>query len=340
VSAYTWDANGSNLTRNGVPGSFTFGYDLDNRLSSITGAATASYTYDYQGRRTSKTVGGITTTYLYDGLNLLRETVGGTPADYAFGPGIDEPMAQYRSGALSYFDADGLGTIGVTNDSAGTPSLSTSFDAWGVTKAETGTRVHPFTYTGREVGEAGLHFYRARFLQAGTGRFTQEDPIDGYTVASYTYAAAAPTSHADPTGMFELTMGQPVRTFFRVGQEQDYCNQSGVLGCTAFKDRKLTYECEYDCQTQNYFLRYHAYLSPFQFVPVGCGVGRKAEGSVCLHEDHHVKDMRERIERHFAPLESVPHSTKTDCQAFGRVQVLTFSNLINTFIRESNELLQ
>ncbi|HUM02066.1 MAG TPA: hypothetical protein VL084_07250, partial [Thermoanaerobaculia bacterium] len=76
INAYTWDANGSNLTRSGAPGNFTFGYDPDNRLASITGAATASYTYDYQGRRATKTVGGVTSTYLYDGLNLVGETTG------------------------------------------------------------------------------------------------------------------------------------------------------------------------------------------------------------------------------------------------------------------------
>ena len=54
VNAYTWDSNGSNLTRNGTPGNFTFGYNVDNRLNAISGAATAAYTYDYQGRRTSK----------------------------------------------------------------------------------------------------------------------------------------------------------------------------------------------------------------------------------------------------------------------------------------------
>ena len=87
VNAYTWDNNGSNLTRNGVPGNFTFGYDVDNRLSSITGAATASYTYDYQGRRTSKTVGGVTTTYLYDGLNLVAGNDGRHPGGLRLRPG-------------------------------------------------------------------------------------------------------------------------------------------------------------------------------------------------------------------------------------------------------------
>jgi RHS repeat-associated protein len=122
-------------------------------------------------------VNGVSTAYLYDGVNLVGETCGGVTANYVFGPGIDEPLASYRAGTLLYLAADALGTISETNDFAGNPTLSTSFDAWGVARNETGTRTHPFTYTGREVGEAGLLFYRARFLQPGVGRFTQEDPI-------------------------------------------------------------------------------------------------------------------------------------------------------------------
>ncbi len=70
LNAYTYDANGNTLTRNGSGGNFTFGWDANDRMTSISGAATASYGYDYQGRRASKTEGGVTTTYLYDSLNL------------------------------------------------------------------------------------------------------------------------------------------------------------------------------------------------------------------------------------------------------------------------------
>jgi YD repeat-containing protein len=51
----TYDGN-SNLT---FDGTFTFGYDAENRLTSASGAGnTASYTYDAQGRRKTKTVNG------------------------------------------------------------------------------------------------------------------------------------------------------------------------------------------------------------------------------------------------------------------------------------------
>src|SRR5664280_1031312 len=202
VNAYTWDSNGSNLTRNGTPGNFTFGYSVDNRLSSISGAATASYTYDYKGRRTSKTVGGVTTTYLYDGLNLVTETTGGSPVNYAFGRGIDEPLATYQNGALGYFSPDALGTVTLVSNATGTIQNSYVFDAWGTTRTSSATLTNSFGYTGREFGEAGLLGYRARYLQTGVGRFTQEDPTRfAATPSFYAYVDNGPLVSIDPLGL-------------------------------------------------------------------------------------------------------------------------------------------
>ncbi|MBK9064709.1 MAG: hypothetical protein IPL89_16190, partial [Acidobacteria bacterium] len=199
TNAYAYDFNGSQVSRTG----FGFGSDADNRLAAITGNETASYTYDYQGRRTSKTVAGVTTKYLYDGLNLVSETTAGATTRYAFGPSIDEPLALYASGAVSYLNADGLGSIVATNSATGTVSHGSVFDAWGVAKSETGTRIHPFTYTGRETGEAGLLFHRARWSQPATGAFTQVDPLSQITPSPelYRYARSAPTQFVDPTGL-------------------------------------------------------------------------------------------------------------------------------------------
>jgi RHS repeat-associated protein len=205
LNAYTYDPNGSQLTRTGPGGNYGFGYDFDNRMTSISGSETATYSYDYQGRRISKTEVGVTTTYLYDGLNPIAEIVGGAPKYVLNGPSIDEPLAVSASGTISYLNADGLGSVIATNNPAGTISHSLSFDAWGVPKNETGTRAHGFTYTGREAGVAGMHFYRARFLQASLGSFTQEDPprvFLGYS--QYRYVHGDPASWKDPTGDIPL----------------------------------------------------------------------------------------------------------------------------------------
>jgi RHS repeat-associated protein len=206
------DSNGNVISRSDGAG-YTFGYDSENRMTRVSGAASATYTYDYQGRRTSKTVGGATTTYLYDGSNLVAEMTAGTTSYYLFGSGIDEPLAMSRTGQVSYFDVDGLGSVVATNDPAGNVTLSTIFDAWGNTKSELGARLHPFTYTGREVGEAGTLFYRARYYQPGLGRFTQEDPV-GRPKMRYAYANSQPITLIDPEGLDAVTGDMCARVCF------------------------------------------------------------------------------------------------------------------------------
>ena len=176
-NAYTYDANGNNLTRNGTPGNFTFGWSADDRMASISGSATASYVYDYQGRRTSKTVSGTTRSYLYNGSDLIRATSPSTTAEYLFGPDIDEPLATMQGGNVAYFSVDGLGSAHVVSDATGTVDNAYLYDAWGAVKNQSATLANDFGYTAREIGEANLWYYRARFLQPGLGRFISEDPI-------------------------------------------------------------------------------------------------------------------------------------------------------------------
>ncbi len=66
-----------------------------------------------------------------------------------------------------------------------------------------------FTFTGREWDEdAGLYYYRARYYDASTGRFLQQDPDPGKVsqpatvVNKYVYVGNAPNVFTDPTGKF------------------------------------------------------------------------------------------------------------------------------------------
>jgi RHS repeat-associated protein len=200
--AYTYDANGNTLTRSGV----TFGWDADDRMTSIAGAVTASYAYDYQGRRTTKTVSGASTSYLYDGLNLVR-TSGASAADYLFGPGIDEPLAMLRGGNVYYVAVDGLGSVTLLSDSAGTVETTYLYDAWGELREQTGTLATDFGYTAREFAEAGLWFYRARYYQPGIGRFVSED-AHGFEagINFFAYALSNPINAVDPLGYSASTL--------------------------------------------------------------------------------------------------------------------------------------
>ena len=81
--------NRGNLTDDGT---HEYYYDCENRLIDVNedGSPIASYKYDYQGRRISKTAGGNTTKYCYDGDQIIAEYNGsGTLLrKFIYGPGI------------------------------------------------------------------------------------------------------------------------------------------------------------------------------------------------------------------------------------------------------------
>jgi RHS repeat-associated protein len=77
TTALAYDAKG-NLTRN-LNGAL-YGWDSENRMNSATIADadvgvtdTATYAYDALGRRVQKTTYGVTTTFLHDGAQVIRE---------------------------------------------------------------------------------------------------------------------------------------------------------------------------------------------------------------------------------------------------------------------------
>jgi RHS repeat-associated protein len=92
ATTYTYDARGNRT----AAGSTTYGYDQANRLTSYAGG-TVAHAYNGDGLRTSKTVGGTTTQFVWDESGslpmLLEETTGGTTTDYLYGPG-GRPLEQ------------------------------------------------------------------------------------------------------------------------------------------------------------------------------------------------------------------------------------------------------
>ena len=187
---YSYDSAG-NLTGYVIsPNMYT--WDYAGRLTSASGT---SFTYDYLGHRTTAASGNTTTRYISFGPHAVgaRNTSLGVSTDYVFGPGIDEPLAKRTAdGAISYYGADGLGSIVLVTDSNATVTGSAAYDPWGTRGG--GTEL--FGYTGRETG-GPFWFYRARYYDSGSGRFISEDPLD----ALYAYAANDPVRNTDPFGL-------------------------------------------------------------------------------------------------------------------------------------------
>ncbi|MHA7602778.1 RHS repeat protein, partial [Alicycliphilus sp. T452] len=172
----THDANG-NLTGDGT---WTYGYDENNRLRSASKAGTsATLSYDAEGRLRQSVVAGATLDKAYDGVALVAEydAGGAMQGRWVHGPGVDEPIVAYTgvtTANKSWLYADHLGSIVATADATGAGTALYGYGPYGEPNTTAGQR---FRYTGQQfMGDLGLYHYKARFYDPRLGRFLQTDP--------------------------------------------------------------------------------------------------------------------------------------------------------------------
>ncbi len=229
------DANG-NLTDNGT---HLFLYDYRNHIVQVklksSGAVIASYRYDALGRRVEKNVGGTVERHIlsiwnepgvvedlshvvavYDGSDNWKQ-------NFVWSDEVDGIQMLEQKDVLDY-DADGnttevtrsfyhrnaLGSVMEITDMNQAVAVSYRYDPYGkvtITRGGTPQSSDPlgqhWTFTGRFLDEeAGLLYYRARYYDPATGRFTQRDPL-GYVPAPglFSYTAESPTNRRDPSGL-------------------------------------------------------------------------------------------------------------------------------------------
>jgi RHS repeat-associated protein len=113
------------------------------------------------------------------------------------------------------------------------PDATYSYDAWGTQTAQ-GTFNTRYAFTGRELADAGLMYYRARQYDPGTGRFLHEDSVRFDESSNfYVYAANSPSLNTDPSGHHSIYFdGGFLRIFDDSGKL--------LLKCRAFSGRSGT----------------------------------------------------------------------------------------------------
>ncbi len=194
-----YDLNGS-LTSDGTN---TYIWDARNRLAAITGPVPASFVYDATGRRSRKTINGVTTDFVYDTLNSVQEQSGSTVTNLLTGLAVDEYLSRGDAMSTSYVLADALSSTIALADGAGSLPTAYTYEPFGVTSTTGAATSNPYDFTGREGDPTNLKYYRARYYHPALQRFTGEDPLDfgGGSTNLYGYVFNNPLHFVDPLGL-------------------------------------------------------------------------------------------------------------------------------------------
>jgi RHS repeat-associated protein len=167
----------------------------------LQGQPAATYTYNGDGLRTSKTVAGTTSSFTWDtsgGLPMLLDD--GTNS-YIYGPdGL--PLEQIdRAGVVTWFHHDQLGSTRTLTSTSGAVVGTATYDAYGNLTASTG-KLSPFGFSGEYTdAETGFVYLRARYYDPATGQFLSRDPLVALTHAPYSDASGNPLNLSDPSGL-------------------------------------------------------------------------------------------------------------------------------------------
>jgi RHS repeat-associated protein len=148
-------------------------YAAENRLTQVSGAATASFGYDGDGKRVIGTEGGATTVYIGNYFEWHGVTEPAVKYYYAGGQRV---AMRVGGNAATYLMGDHLGSTSVAVDANGSNPAWQLYKAWGETRA--GSVPTKYQYTGQYNNtELGLYFYNARWYDPALGRFAQADSI-------------------------------------------------------------------------------------------------------------------------------------------------------------------
>jgi RHS repeat-associated protein len=162
-----------------------------------------SFAYDALGRRISKTAGGRTTRYVWDGDELIHELVEGAPlVSWVWEPGtfalIAKSEGEKRYGVVN----DHLGSPMLFTDEQGKPAWFGELDAWGNALCDVAQIDNPWRFPGQYADEeTRLYYNRFRYYDPHAGRYISQDPLGlGGGLALYAYVRD-PLTWIDPLGL-------------------------------------------------------------------------------------------------------------------------------------------
>ena len=161
-NTYGYDQNGNMTSRHVLEEAefedYTLNYDAENRLVSVSGDATASFSYDADGKQVIGTVNGVTTYYVSN----HYEVKSGVVSKYYFAGATR--LAVRTGGTLSFLLADHIGSSSVTTNANGGYSAEALYKAFGETRYTLGNLNTDYHFTGqREEVSLGIYWFQSRW---------------------------------------------------------------------------------------------------------------------------------------------------------------------------------
>jgi len=201
ATQYAYDANGNMITRTWQGALQALSYDAENRLVGVDGLTDATLSYDGQGQRVVREMGGETRLYLED---WFEADVDDDPTlvymrYYYFG---GQRVAMRTPDGVTFLHADHLGSTMETTNEEVTSQLYFPYGSQRTVEEV----ASDYRYTGQRWEEAiGLYDYKARWYDPALGRFIQPDSIvpepgNPQALNRYAYVVGNPVVRTDPTG--------------------------------------------------------------------------------------------------------------------------------------------
>ena len=229
---YTYDADGNMITATNTStgDAWTYSYDFAGQMtvavektSDDTVLAQVTYTYDALGNRIGMDENGTQTWTLYDGGTPIMDfnSSGSLEMRYLNGPTgdlVDSVIARERSGGtVAWYLPDRLGTIRDLINNSGSIIDHIDFSAFGTVldQSEPSEGDRMMGFAGMELDSVtGMNLAMYRVQDAGTGRWTRQDPLGfgGQDANLYRYGGSDPENDFDPSGL----QVQQQKTWIRV----------------------------------------------------------------------------------------------------------------------------
>ena len=196
---------------------YTYTYNAADQLAGVQGPnGAASYTYDGDGQRTTRSTAAGQTIYVRDPQGeVIAEysgTTGALLAEYVYVDGQrlckithDANNVEHRV----YYHQDVVGTPVAETNESGQVLVRAQYYPFGE-EVIPGAASDPHKFTGKELDdESGLYYFGARYYDAHLGRFVSVDPLPGenedpQSWNRYAYGLNNPMKFIDPDGESSL----------------------------------------------------------------------------------------------------------------------------------------